>query len=155
MKEPILHLKNKNKQKQVILSALHPLALLFHAASAHFTGTPVYISAFKNQFNKQIPLFIMYNFLSKILNKIMKHIYETNFNDLFLSFVLFLLLFFFSPHKGPEKPKADSIKAYRLTKRPCGVCLIINNVDFRKTQELDVTLGNRHGSDIDASKIIR
>ncbi|KAM3824465.1 caspase-9 isoform 2-T2 [Vipera latastei] len=52
---------------------------------------------------------------------------------------------------GPpgEKPQRDSDMVYPLTSEPCGYCLIINNVNFRK----DTGLKRRLGSDIDRQRL--
>ncbi|XP_058265863.1 caspase-9 [Hemibagrus wyckioides] len=53
----------------------------------------------------------------------------------------------------PRSPRlrSDSIQSYKMDARPCGVCLIINNVEFDAGSELK----NRTGSDIDSEKLER
>ncbi|KAK2825089.1 hypothetical protein Q7C36_019016 [Tachysurus vachellii] len=49
------------------------------------------------------------------------------------------------------RPRSDSIQSYKMEASPCGVCLIINNVEFDSGSELK----NRLGSDIDSEKLER
>ncbi|KAK3518997.1 hypothetical protein QTP70_016191 [Hemibagrus guttatus] len=49
------------------------------------------------------------------------------------------------------RPRSDSIQSYKMDASPCGVCLIINNVEFDAGSELK----NRTGSDIDSEKLER
>uniref|UniRef100_W5UJ92 Caspase-9 n=1 Tax=Ictalurus punctatus TaxID=7998 RepID=W5UJ92_ICTPU len=49
------------------------------------------------------------------------------------------------------RPRSDSIQSYKMDASPCGVCLIINNVEFDAGTELK----NRTGSDIDSEKLER
>ncbi|XP_047663402.1 caspase-9 isoform X2 [Tachysurus fulvidraco] len=49
------------------------------------------------------------------------------------------------------RPRSDSIQSYKMEASPCGVCLIINNVEFDSGSELK----NRLGSDIDCEKLER
>ena len=49
-----------------------------------------------------------------------------------------------------DEDQDTPIEAYSITKRPCGVCLIINNVNFQGSD-----LPDRRGSDIDAGKVIK
>ncbi|XP_059383863.1 caspase-9-like [Carassius carassius] len=49
----------------------------------------------------------------------------------------------------PTRPRRDSIQCYKMDARPCGICLIINNVDF----DPDCDLKDRKGSDIDSDKM--
>lgn len=60
----------------------------------------------------------------------------------------------FSPSSGtqvvrPTRPRKDSIQYYKMDASPCGICLIINNVDF----DPDCDLKDRKGSDIDCDKM--
>ncbi|XP_075882237.1 caspase-9 [Nelusetta ayraudi] len=61
-----------------------------------------------------------------------------------------------SPERDSIKPKPlrvrrDSIQSYKMDARPCGHCLIINNVEFEPQSELN----NRKGSDVDCEKLER
>ncbi|KAJ8369773.1 hypothetical protein SKAU_G00098010 [Synaphobranchus kaupii] len=49
------------------------------------------------------------------------------------------------------RPRRDSIQNYKMEASPCGLCLIINNVDFEPGCELS----NRKGSDIDCDRLER
>ncbi|XP_060793396.1 caspase-9 [Neoarius graeffei] len=49
------------------------------------------------------------------------------------------------------RPRSDSIQYYKMDASPCGVCLIINNVEFDVASDLK----NRMGSDIDSEKLER
>ncbi|XP_073678791.1 caspase-9 [Garra rufa] len=49
----------------------------------------------------------------------------------------------------PTRPRRDSIQCYKMDASPCGICLIINNVDFDPASELK----DRKGSDIDSDKM--
>uniref|UniRef100_A0A8C2C027 Caspase 9, apoptosis-related cysteine peptidase n=1 Tax=Cyprinus carpio TaxID=7962 RepID=A0A8C2C027_CYPCA len=49
----------------------------------------------------------------------------------------------------PTRPRRDSIQCYKMDASPCGICLIINNVDF----DPDCDLKDRKGSDIDCDKM--
>ncbi|KAG7472083.1 hypothetical protein MATL_G00104840 [Megalops atlanticus] len=49
------------------------------------------------------------------------------------------------------RPRRDSIQNYKMDARPCGLCLIINNVDFEPQSELK----SRKGSDIDCDRLER
>lgn len=49
----------------------------------------------------------------------------------------------------PTRPRRDSIQCYKMDASPCGICLIINNVDF----DPDCDLKDRRGSDIDSDKM--
>ncbi|KAK2885576.1 hypothetical protein QQF64_021027 [Cirrhinus molitorella] len=49
----------------------------------------------------------------------------------------------------PTRPRRDSIQCYKMDASPCGICLIINNVDFDPASELK----DRKGSDIDCDKM--
>uniref|UniRef100_A0A673L2Y4 Caspase-9 n=1 Tax=Sinocyclocheilus rhinocerous TaxID=307959 RepID=A0A673L2Y4_9TELE len=49
----------------------------------------------------------------------------------------------------PTRPRRDSIQCYKMDASPCGICLIINNVDFGP----DCDLKDRKGSDIDCDKM--
>ncbi|XP_052449917.1 caspase-9 [Carassius gibelio] len=49
----------------------------------------------------------------------------------------------------PTRPRKDSIQCYKMDASPCGICLIINNVDF----DPDCDLKDRKGSDIDSDKM--
>ncbi|XP_011475124.1 caspase-9 isoform X1 [Oryzias latipes] len=52
--------------------------------------------------------------------------------------------------KGPEvRPRRDSIQYYKMDARPCGLCLIINNVEFEPKTELSI----RKGSNVDCDKL--
>ncbi|XP_056124136.1 caspase-9 [Rhinichthys klamathensis goyatoka] len=56
-----------------------------------------------------------------------------------------------SPPSGvrPTRPRRDSIQSYKMDASPCGMCLIINNVDFEPASELK----DRKGSNIDCDKM--
>lgn len=61
-----------------------------------------------------------------------------------------------SPEDETEIPRtprtrSDSIQYYKMDATPCGVCLIINNVEFDAGTELK----NRTGSDVDSEKLER
>lgn len=47
------------------------------------------------------------------------------------------------------RPRRDSIQCYKMDASPCGICLIINNVDFEPASELK----DRKGSNIDCDKM--
>ncbi|XP_053338953.1 caspase-9 [Clarias gariepinus] len=49
----------------------------------------------------------------------------------------------------PPRPRSDSIQSYRMEASPCGICLIINNVEFDPNSDLK----NRAGSDVDSEKL--
>nr|AAH97103.1 Zgc:101776 protein [Danio rerio] len=49
----------------------------------------------------------------------------------------------------PTRPRRDSIQCYKMDASPCGVCLIINNINFEKASELN----DRKGSNIDCDKL--
>ncbi|KAJ8258099.1 hypothetical protein GJAV_G00193150 [Gymnothorax javanicus] len=49
------------------------------------------------------------------------------------------------------RPRSDSIQNYKMDASPCGLCLIINNVDFEPTSELS----SRKGSDVDCDRLER
>ncbi|KAK1803555.1 hypothetical protein P4O66_020972 [Electrophorus voltai] len=49
------------------------------------------------------------------------------------------------------RPRRESIQSYKIEANPCGLCLIINNVDFDPASDLK----NRAGSDIDCDKLKR
>lgn len=49
----------------------------------------------------------------------------------------------------PIRPRRDSIQCYKMDASPCGVCLIINNINFEKASELN----DRKGSNIDCDKL--
>lgn len=49
----------------------------------------------------------------------------------------------------PIRLRRDSIQCYKMDASPCGICLIINNVDF----DPDCDLKDRKGSDIDCDKM--
>ncbi|XP_016135669.1 caspase-9 isoform X2 [Sinocyclocheilus grahami] len=49
----------------------------------------------------------------------------------------------------PTRQRRDSIQCYKMDASPCGICLIINNVDF----DPDCDLKDRTGSDIDCDKM--
>ncbi|XP_024148630.1 caspase-9 isoform X2 [Oryzias melastigma] len=52
--------------------------------------------------------------------------------------------------KGPEtRPRRDSIQPYKMDAKPCGLCLIINNVEFEPKSELNT----RRGSNVDCDKL--
>uniref|UniRef100_A0A3P9HY73 Caspase-9 n=1 Tax=Oryzias latipes TaxID=8090 RepID=A0A3P9HY73_ORYLA len=52
--------------------------------------------------------------------------------------------------KGPEvRPRRDSIQYYKMDARPCGLCLIINNLEFEPKTELSI----RKGSNVDCDKL--
>lgn len=56
--------------------------------------------------------------------------------------------------EGDEPPSSprirrDSLQMYRMDARPCGQCLIINNVEFHPNSNLK----NRTGSDIDCARL--
>ncbi|XP_041130362.1 caspase-9-like isoform X2 [Polyodon spathula] len=70
----------------------------------------------------------------------------------------------YSPEKSPDRPiqcsegdeppsiprlRRDSLQMYRMDARPCGRCLIINNVEFHPNSNLK----NRTGSDIDCARL--
>ncbi|XP_067302273.1 caspase-9 isoform X2 [Pseudorasbora parva] len=48
-----------------------------------------------------------------------------------------------------NRPRRDSIQCYKMDASPCGICLIINNVDFEPASELQ----DRKGSNIDCDKM--
>ncbi|XP_017266709.1 caspase-9 [Kryptolebias marmoratus] len=51
---------------------------------------------------------------------------------------------------GPHgKTRRDSIQRYKMDASPCGLCLIINNVEF----EPNSGLNNRNGSNVDCEKL--
>lgn len=50
-----------------------------------------------------------------------------------------------------QRQRRDSIQTYKMDARPCGICLIINNVEFDPASSLK----NRNGSDIDSDKMER
>uniref|UniRef100_A0A8C1BAJ4 Caspase 9, apoptosis-related cysteine peptidase n=1 Tax=Cyprinus carpio carpio TaxID=630221 RepID=A0A8C1BAJ4_CYPCA len=54
-----------------------------------------------------------------------------------------------APVVRPNRPRRDSIQCYKMDASPCGICLIINNVDF----DPDCDLKDRKGSDIDCDKM--
>ncbi|KAB5546517.1 hypothetical protein PHYPO_G00073000 [Pangasianodon hypophthalmus] len=61
-----------------------------------------------------------------------------------------------SPEDETEIPRTprrrtDSLQSYKMEASPCGVCLIINNVEFDAASELK----NRMGSDVDSEKMER
>lgn len=49
----------------------------------------------------------------------------------------------------PPRTRRDSIQCYKMDASPCGICLIINNVDF----DPECDLKDRKGSDIDCDKM--
>ncbi|XP_076840128.1 caspase-9 isoform X2 [Brachyhypopomus gauderio] len=49
----------------------------------------------------------------------------------------------------PSRQRRESIQCYKMEANPCGMCLIINNVDFHPASDLK----NRTGSDIDCDKL--
>ncbi|XP_061112876.1 caspase-9 isoform X1 [Conger conger] len=49
------------------------------------------------------------------------------------------------------RPRSDSIQNYKMDANPCGLCLIINNVDF----ETESKLSSRKGSDVDCDRLER
>ncbi|KAF5902068.1 caspase-9 isoform X2, partial [Clarias magur] len=51
----------------------------------------------------------------------------------------------------PPRPRSESIPFYKMEANPCGICLIINNVEF----DTNSVLKNRKGSDIDSEKLER
>ncbi|XP_063065331.1 caspase-9 [Engraulis encrasicolus] len=55
----------------------------------------------------------------------------------------------FKPRQG--RTRRDSIQNYKMDATPCGLCLIINNVEFEQYSELK----NRKGSDVDCEKLER
>uniref|UniRef100_A0A3B4ZEK0 Caspase 9 n=1 Tax=Stegastes partitus TaxID=144197 RepID=A0A3B4ZEK0_9TELE len=55
-----------------------------------------------------------------------------------------------SPRPRPQgRPRRDSIQSYKMDASPCGLCLIINNMEFEPQTELS----NRKGSNIDCDKL--
>ncbi|XP_062397148.1 caspase-9 isoform X2 [Sardina pilchardus] len=61
-----------------------------------------------------------------------------------------------SPERESPKPRQgrtrrDSIQSYKMDASPCGLCLIINNVEFEQYSDLK----DRKGSDIDSDKLKR
>ncbi|KAL1020674.1 hypothetical protein UPYG_G00003190 [Umbra pygmaea] len=53
--------------------------------------------------------------------------------------------------RPPERVRRDSIQTYKMDASPCGICLIIDNIEFEPQSELK----NRKGSDIDCDKLER
>lgn len=51
----------------------------------------------------------------------------------------------------PQRIRRDSIQSYKMDASPCGHCLIINNVEFEPSSELN----NRTGSDVDCERLQR
>lgn len=51
----------------------------------------------------------------------------------------------------PERIRRDSLRSYKMDASPCGHCLIINNVEFDPSSELN----NRTGSDVDCEQLER
>ncbi|XP_016377984.1 caspase-9-like isoform X2 [Sinocyclocheilus rhinocerous] len=49
----------------------------------------------------------------------------------------------------PTRTRRDSIQCYKMDASPCGICLIINNVDFDPASDLK----DRKGSNIDCDKL--
>uniref|UniRef100_A0A8C2HTT8 Caspase 9, apoptosis-related cysteine peptidase n=1 Tax=Cyprinus carpio TaxID=7962 RepID=A0A8C2HTT8_CYPCA len=49
----------------------------------------------------------------------------------------------------PTRPRRDNIQCYKMDASPCGICLIINNVDFDPSFDLK----DRKGSNIDCDKM--
>ncbi|KAL6483414.1 hypothetical protein MHYP_G00082860 [Metynnis hypsauchen] len=49
----------------------------------------------------------------------------------------------------PPRQRRDSIQSYKMDASPCGICLIINNVEFDASSNLK----ERKGSDIDCDKL--
>ncbi|XP_064155350.1 caspase-9 [Anguilla rostrata] len=47
------------------------------------------------------------------------------------------------------RPRSDSIQNYKMDASPCGLCLIVNNVDFEPESELS----SRKGSDVDCDRL--
>ncbi|XP_062871914.1 caspase-9 [Trichomycterus rosablanca] len=49
----------------------------------------------------------------------------------------------------PPRQRRDSVQSYKMDASPCGMCLIINNVEFNPASNLN----NRKGSDIDCERL--
>ncbi|XP_030625023.1 caspase-9 [Chanos chanos] len=56
-----------------------------------------------------------------------------------------------STFKSEGRQRRDSIQSYKMDASPCGLCLIINNVEFDPLSDLK----DRKGSDIDCNKLER
>ncbi|XP_041954999.1 caspase-9 isoform X1 [Alosa sapidissima] len=56
-----------------------------------------------------------------------------------------------SPRPTQGRTRRDSIQSYKMDASPCGLCLIINNVEFEQHSDLK----DRNGSDIDSDKLER
>ncbi|KAF1634678.1 Caspase-8, partial [Eudyptes filholi] len=63
---------------------------------------------------------------------------------------------------APDSPgswnKSSQLEAYKMTSRPRGVCLILNNHNFAKAREAvpePKTMKDRHGTDVDAAALRR
>ncbi|XP_031421703.1 caspase-9 [Clupea harengus] len=56
-----------------------------------------------------------------------------------------------SPRPRQGRTRRDSIQNYKMDSSPCGICLIINNVEFEQHSELK----NRNGSDVDSDRLER
>ncbi|XP_051518030.1 caspase-9 isoform X2 [Myxocyprinus asiaticus] len=56
-----------------------------------------------------------------------------------------------TPGMKPSRQRRDSIQSYKMDASPCGMCLIINNVDFDPGSDLK----DRKGSNIDCDKLER
>lgn len=54
-----------------------------------------------------------------------------------------------SPRPRQGRKRRDSIQTYKMDASPCGLCLIINNVEFEQHSDLK----DRKGSDIDSDKL--
>lgn len=54
-------------------------------------------------------------------------------------------------NQKPTRNRRDSIQTYKMDAKPCGICLIINNVEFEPDSDLNI----RNGSNIDCDKMER
>ncbi|KFQ30388.1 Caspase-8, partial [Mesitornis unicolor] len=63
-----------------------------------------------------------------------------------------------APNSPGSWNESSQLEAYKMTSRPCGVCLILNNHSFAKAREMVPELKNmkdRNGTDVDAAALRR